>query len=406
MSPTITPGAARAVTVSTIPAPSADGQAVVDSITTDRAFRLLRVAFHANRPAVLWGKPGVGKTNRVEALCGALFPGLPLVTIIASLYDPTEFAGLPSIEDGVTRKAAPDWVDVLVEAGGGVLFLDEVSTAAPAVQAALLRVVLDRVVGEVALPAGVRIVCAANPADQAAGGWELSAPLANRLMHLDVDCPDAGAWCDWLSTRFVDTAERRRAAVLVGGFIRAVPGALHDLPATETERGRAWASPRSWHAAADLVADGFALGLVDDLAALVESCVGPVHGAAFSTYLKKADLPDPRALLDGRASYTFTPVRNDAATLVAESVAVEATQAAASAADRARLVETAAGFIVDACRRGCADYMGRPATVIADWRNRNPGPKGANESGMVAALKDVLTALAKAKAAALAGRAR
>jgi hypothetical protein len=409
MSPTVTvPSTTRApVTVSTLPAPTAEHDAAVKAVTQDRSFRLLRVALAANKAAVLWGPPGVGKTNRIEALCGALFPGLPLVTIIASLYDPTEFAGLPVVEGGVTRKAAPDWVDVLADAGGGVLFLDEVSTAAPAVQAALLRVVLDRVVGETPLPAGVRIVCAANPPDQAAGGWELSAPLANRLMHLDVACPEAGAWCDWLSARFTDTPERRRAAVLVGGFIRSVPAALHDLPATETERGRAWASPRSWHAAADLVADGFALGLTGDLAALVESCVGPTHGAAFSTYLKKADLPDPRALLAGTAAYTFTAVRNDAAVLVAESCAVEATQAAvSSAAERAALVEKAAGLILSACKAGCADYMGRPAATLVNWRNDAGGAKGKNEATVATALAGVLLPLVRVKAAADAGRAR
>jgi hypothetical protein len=116
--------------------------------------------------------------------------------------------------------------------------------------------------------------------------------------------------------------------------------------------------------------------------------------------------PLPRALLDGRESYTFTPVRNDAAVLVAESVAVEATQAPASAAERAALVEKAAGFIVAAAKAGCADYMGRPASVIADWRNRNPAPKGKAEAAMVTALAGVLSALAAAKAAALSGRTR
>ena len=81
--------------------------------------------------------------------------------------------------------APPDWAVRLVRAGRGLLFLDELSTAPPAVQAALLRVVLERRVGALQLPAGaVRIVAAANPRVGAADGWELSPPLANRFVHL------------------------------------------------------------------------------------------------------------------------------------------------------------------------------------------------------------------------------
>jgi len=80
--------------------------------------------------------------------------------------------------------APPDWAVRLVQAGKGLLFLDELSTAPPAVQAALLRLVLERRVGALHLPPGVRIVAAANPRSSAADGWELSAPLANRFVHL------------------------------------------------------------------------------------------------------------------------------------------------------------------------------------------------------------------------------
>ena len=80
--------------------------------------------------------------------------------------------------------APPDWAVRLVRAGRGLLFLDELSTAPPAVQAALLRLVLERRVGALRLPPGVRIVAAANPRSSAADGWELSAPLANRFVHL------------------------------------------------------------------------------------------------------------------------------------------------------------------------------------------------------------------------------
>jgi len=45
--------------------------------------------------------------------------------------------------------------------------------------------VLERVVGDVTLPEDVSVIAAANPPEQAAGGWDLSAPLANRFCHLE-----------------------------------------------------------------------------------------------------------------------------------------------------------------------------------------------------------------------------
>jgi MoxR-like ATPase len=120
---------------------------------------------------------------------------LPCETVISSIREPSDFAGLPVVTrpaDGAAGHAdgarvdfaPPRWATRLAGADRGVLFFDEVSTAPPAVQAALLRVVLERTVGDLTLPEGVAVVAAANPPEQAADGWDLSAPLANRFCHL------------------------------------------------------------------------------------------------------------------------------------------------------------------------------------------------------------------------------
>ena len=105
--------------------------------------------------------------------------------MIGSIREPADFAGLPVVIDGAVQMAPPLWARRLAAAGHGLLFLDELTTAPPAVQAAMLRVVLERVVGDLSLPEAVRVVAAANPPEEAADGWQLSAPLANRLVHLD-----------------------------------------------------------------------------------------------------------------------------------------------------------------------------------------------------------------------------
>src|SRR5580692_12632362 len=142
----------------------------------------LGVAVAARVPVLLWGAPGTGKTSTIRAMAGQL--GWPCETVIASIREPSDFAGLPVVVGDGVRFAPPGWAQRLAAAGHGLLFLDELSTAPPAVQAALLRVVLERVVGDLELPEDVAVVAAANPPAQAADGWDLSAPLANRLCHL------------------------------------------------------------------------------------------------------------------------------------------------------------------------------------------------------------------------------
>src|SRR6516225_6178272 len=147
------------------------------------AVEALGVAVAARVPVLLWGAPGTGKTSAIRAMAGAM--GLPCETVIASIREPSDFAGLPIVVGDEVRFAPPAWARRLADAGRGLLFLDELSTAPPAVQAALLRVVLERAVGDLTLPDEVAVVAAANPPEQAADGWDLSPPLANRFCHLD-----------------------------------------------------------------------------------------------------------------------------------------------------------------------------------------------------------------------------
>src|ERR1039457_7360665 len=117
----------------------------------------LGVAVAARVPGLRGGAPGTGKTSVIRAMASGL--GWPCETVIASIREPSDFAGLPVVVGEGVRFAPPTWARRLAEAGRGLLFLDELSTAPPAVQAALLRVVLERVVGDLTLPeegSGVR----------------------------------------------------------------------------------------------------------------------------------------------------------------------------------------------------------------------------------------------------------
>src|ERR1700723_4164307 len=107
-------------------------------------------AVAARVPVLLWGAPGTGKPSAIRAMARAR--DLPCETVIASIREPSDFAGLPIVVGGEVRFAPPAWARRLAEAGHGLLFLDELSTAPPAVQAAPLPGVLERGVGGPLVP--------------------------------------------------------------------------------------------------------------------------------------------------------------------------------------------------------------------------------------------------------------
>lgn len=283
----------------------------------------LAVAVGARVPVLLWGGAGLGKSSAVREMAQAA--GLPCETVIASIREPSDFAGLPIVGDGGTavRFAPPIWADRLAAAGTGVLFLDEISTAPPAVQAALLRVVLERTVGDLELPADIAVIAAANPPEQAADGWDLSPPLANRFCHLDWELT-ASEWAEGILAGFSQPAvpslsdermqpELTAARASVGAFVSARPHLLHAHPGNEAAAGRAWPSPRSWEMAARLIAASRVSGAVEQVVTLlVAGSVGVGAAAEFLAWREDLDLPDPESVLADPASFRL-PERGDRA---------------------------------------------------------------------------------------------
>ncbi|MFB6877048.1 sigma 54-interacting transcriptional regulator [Streptomyces sp. NPDC056323] len=344
----------------------------------------LTLAVTANQPVLLWGEPGIGKSAGMEQLAAGL--GLTLETVIASVHEPSDFAGLPVVGDdpAVTGvpMAPPDWAVRLARAGRGLLFFDELSSAPPAVQAALLRVVLERRVGSLTLPESVRIVAAANPPSSAADGWHLSPPLANRFVHLQwthdprtVARGMAGTWPE-VAVPVVDAARvpgaAARARGAVSGFLTARPGLVHHIPAEAESRGRAWPSPRSWDMALRLLATGYATGTGREaVAAALTGAVGDGAGIELLSYLENLDLPDPDRVLANPDAFAL-PERGDRqlAFLIAVVAAVQGDLT------RPRW-EAGWAVLAKAVDAGVPDVAARAAMDLATMRDPDwPVPEG------------------------------
>lgn len=269
------------------------------------AVEALGIAVAAQVPVLLWGAPGTGKSSVVRAMAGTM--GWPCETVIAAIREPSDFSGLPVVVGGAVHFAPPRWAERLSAAGRGLLFLDEISTAPPAVQAALLRVVLERVVGDLDLPPDVVVVAAANPPEQSADGWDLSAPLANRFCHLQWDVEPA-AFAQGLAGGWEPPAVPSlpvgweagiiRTRSLVSAFVTVRPGLTVQVPTDAAGAGRGWPSPRTWDMAARLWAAAEAAGASTEAeTALITGCVGEGPGVELLMWEMDMDLPDPEEVL-------------------------------------------------------------------------------------------------------------
>jgi hypothetical protein len=271
-------------------------------------------------PLMLWGPPGAGKSERItEAGNDA---GLRVEPLFLSTAQPEDIGGIP-MSDGegdVTTVFANPLVKTIIKAKRGVIFVDELTCARPAVQGAGLSVVRDRIIANRRLPGGVRIIAAANPPEEAAGGWTLAPPMANRLMHFNVAKPNNDEWAAWcmrgahrrvISDRNEeDTIKLRwpdvfpKYCALFAGFIKSTtPEKLLSVPKEgHPDRGRAWPSGRTWALARNVAATCAALG--PDIEKLrlefISGCVGDGPAAEWAEWVEKANMPSAEDVLNGR----------------------------------------------------------------------------------------------------------
>lgn len=261
------------------------------TVTAKGARAAILACFKAKRPVFLWGPPGIGKSEVVEDITNDM-NGF-MIDLRLGQMDPTDIRGVPYFNKdlGLMDWAPP--IDLPTQELADqypiiVLFLDEMNSAAPAVQAAGYQLILNRRVGKYVLPDNVVIVAAGNRESDRGVTYRMPTPLANRFVHVEMR-PDFDAWQEWALENSIHPD--------VIGFLTFAKQHLYDFDAKSASR--AFATPRSWSFVSELLQDDAVS--TTTLTDLVAGTVGEGLAMSFMAHRKVAgDLPNPRDVLEGK----------------------------------------------------------------------------------------------------------
>ena len=263
------------------------------TVTSQQAKPAIKAAMKANRPSFLWGPPGVGKSELVEEITNEL--GGHMIDLRMAQMEPTDIRGIPFFNKdlGVMDWAPP--IELPTEELASqypciVLFLDEMNSAPPAVQAAGYQLVLNGRVGKYVLPKNVHIIAAGNRDSDKGVTYRMPMPLANRFIHLEMR-PDFASWQNW--------AIENQVHEDVVGYLSFAKQDLYDFDAKSSSR--AFATPRTWTFVSQLLQEDE----IDPetLYNLVAGTVGEGLATKFVAHRKIASkMPNPSDILSGKVT--------------------------------------------------------------------------------------------------------
>jgi len=262
------------------------------TVTAVGARKAVMKCFAKKRPMFLWGPPGIGKSEVVADITKEL--GGYMIDLRLGQMDPTDIRGIPFFNKEAGKM---DWAppidlpdeDLASQYPVVVLFMDEMNSAAPAVQAAAYQLVLNRRIGKYRLPDNVVMIAAGNRESDKGVTFRMPTPLANRFIHVEMK-PDFPTWQEW--------AVKNQIHKDVVGYLSFAKQDLYDFDAKSSSR--AFATPRSWSFVSELLEDED----MDETTAtdLIAGTVGEGLAVKFMAHRKiSGKLPKPEEILSGKA---------------------------------------------------------------------------------------------------------
>ncbi len=251
------------------------------------AMKAIRKAIQTRRPTFLWGPPGIGKSDVVKQIGETA--GREVIDVRLALWEPTDIKGIPyyNADKGTMVWAPPAELPTDPESTA-IIFLDELNSAPPAVQAAAYQLILNRAVGTYKLPKGVDLVAAGNREGDRGVTYRMPAPLANRFVHLEmkVDFDD-----------FQDWATLNKVHPEVLGYVGFAKQDLYDFDPKSPSKS--FATPRSWVFVSELLQDDDCDN--DTLSTRIAGAGGDGLATKFMAHRKIAGkLPKAEDILSGK----------------------------------------------------------------------------------------------------------
>ncbi|MBL8567892.1 MAG: ATP-binding protein [Phreatobacter sp.] len=201
-----------------------------EAVTLRQAKKLIQCMAH-EQSFLLLSAPGMGKSEMVYE--AAREAGLPCRSLLGTQIAPEDVSGVPRIV-GERSVFCPPRLLLPEKPEPFCLFLDELPACAPDVQKAFYSLLLERRLGEHALPPGTWVVAAGNRLQDRALVRAMSSALVNRVTILQLKI-DVDEWLVW--------AQQRGIRAEIRSFVRTIPDALmRPVPADPVP----FSTPRAW----------------------------------------------------------------------------------------------------------------------------------------------------------------
>jgi hypothetical protein len=261
------------------------------TVTSVQARKSLLKAFSKKRPLFLWGPPGIGKSELVADIAQEL--GGYMIDLRLGQMEPTDIRGIPFYNKDSGKMDWAEPVDLPTAEFASqypivVLFLDEMNSAAPSVQAAAYQLILNRRVGKYFLPDNVVLVAAGNRESDKGVTYRMPTPLANRFIHQEMRV-DFASYQEWAVNNNIHKD--------VVGYLSFAKQDLYDFDPKSASR--AFATPRSWTFVSQILEDED--GDDDTIMNLIAGTVGEGLAVKFMAHRKVAGrMPKPEDILSGK----------------------------------------------------------------------------------------------------------
>lgn len=243
---------------------------------------------------MLWGPPGVGKSQAVRQMAkqiGEIGKKVVVTDVRLLLFNPIDLRGIPTAN---ADKTLAIWLKPQIfqmdpsEDVVNILFLDEISAAPQSVQAAAYQITLDRVVGEHRLPENCIVIAAGNRTTDKSVAFKMPKALSNRLLHIEIE-GSFTSWKKWAIQKGINEK--------VLGFLSFRRDYLMNFDSATDDL--AFATPRSWEMVSNVL--NYINDDVEESYSLIAGLVGTGIAIEFRTWAKVYNnLPDVKEIFDGK----------------------------------------------------------------------------------------------------------